>query len=123
MRLRPPRSTRTDTLFPDTTLFRSAVQVRGRAAFDRLRERVADVAAVALARVVGVLPVPRPPRVLDRSEEHTSELQSLMRISYAVFCLTTKQQTYNTAPTHNHTFNLVLQQFLTRILCTYSHHT
>src|SRR3546814_16618237 len=65
MRLRPPRSTRTDTLFPDTTLFRSAVQARGRAAFDRLRERVADVAAVALARVVGVLPVPRPPRVLD----------------------------------------------------------
>src|SRR3546814_3516954 len=45
-------------------LFRS-VQARGRAAVDRLRERVADVAAVALARVVGVLPVPRPPRVLD----------------------------------------------------------
>src|SRR5690606_29559848 len=44
---------------------RGAVAARGRAAFDRLRERVADVAAVALARVVGVLAVPRPPCVLD----------------------------------------------------------
>src|SRR3546814_3767385 len=86
---------------------RRAVQARGRAAprlrggrLDCLRERIADVAAVALSRVVGVLAVPRPPCVLDagadpvgvghdlvRSEEHTSELQSLMRTSYSVLCL------------------------------------
>src|SRR3546814_12375328 len=78
---RPPRSTRTDTLFPYTTLFRSALQ--------RLRS------AVGLAQ----------PAHLDcafahgtdcsaaRSEEHTSELQSLMRISYAVFCLKKKHYT------------------------------
>src|SRR3546814_3360103 len=101
---RPPRSTRTDTLFPYTTLFRS----RG-----------------------GGRPVPRPPHPVrraqlcrpcardgrrharaallfrqarrccrDRSEEHTSELQSLMRISYAVFCLKKKnKQTTNTTLT------------------------
>src|SRR3546814_4857900 len=93
---RPPRSTRTDTLFPYTTLFRSVVDVRrlGRrqmARNDRRRRRrrrggivelkgprrrcgnLGRAAALATAR--------------GRSEEHTSELQSLMRISYAVFCL------------------------------------
>src|SRR3546814_953968 len=70
---RPPRSTRTDTLFPYTTLFRSAPAGRGR------NGRAAAAAA-------------RPDRTADRgrSEEHTSELQSLMRISYAVFCLKKK---------------------------------
>src|SRR3546814_11643088 len=68
---RPPRSTRTDTLFPYTTLFRSRggdadLQRRGRGAARR-RQRA------------------------GRSEEHTSELQSLMRISYAVFCLKKKK--------------------------------
>src|SRR3546814_7435809 len=77
MRRRPPRSTRTDTLFPYTTLFRSRRPCRPAAARaascpGRPRERQ----AVA-------------PRH-HRSEEHTSELQSLMRISYAVFCLKTK---------------------------------
>src|SRR3546814_3475163 len=68
---RPPRSTRTDTLFPYTTLFRSRVRAR----WDPARRR----ARAAYGRGV-------------RSEEHTSELQSLMRISYAVFCLKKKKQ-------------------------------
>src|SRR3546814_16583761 len=69
---RPPRSTRTDTLFPYTTLFRS-----DRFRVGRARRRHPDLGrAVAAARL--------------RSEEHTSELQSLMRISYAVFCLKKK---------------------------------
>src|SRR3546814_20220034 len=82
---RPPRSTRTDTLFPYTTLFRSGYRAgsRGRRASARRR------------RARPPAPRPRPrgrgssgrcPRG-RRSEEHTSELQSLMRISYAVFCL------------------------------------
>src|SRR3546814_2840492 len=79
---RPPRSTRTDTLFPYTTLFRSSV-------FDLVR-RLAP-------RVCKLKQSPRHiqasdswSRDLGRSEEHTSELQSLMRISYAVFCLKKK---------------------------------
>src|SRR3546814_2081368 len=80
---RPPRSTRTDTLFPYTTLFRS------RAAF---RERGGARSLDAAGR-----PDPRREhRALARgpyrSEEHTSELQSLMRISYAVFCLKKKKK-------------------------------
>src|SRR3546814_1268173 len=70
---RPPRSTRTDTLFPYTTLFRSP-RSRPGAARDL---PPADRAVRAAAR--------------SRSEEHTSELQSLMRISYAVFCLKKKK--------------------------------
>src|SRR3546814_16627964 len=79
---RPPRSTRTDTLFPYTTLFRSEghhVQPR--------QELPAPVRYV--------FGVPSPPRRrlgAGRSEEHTSELQSLMRISYAVFCLKKKKK-------------------------------
>src|SRR3546814_2946690 len=101
---RPPRSTRTDTLFPYTTLFRSG------------RRLVADGDEHALYRQLAQLPgldvlqphagngrrrapaqylvEDRIPDHLDlRSEEHTSELQSLMRISYAVFCL--KKKTHN----------------------------
>src|SRR3546814_3933296 len=72
---RPPRSTRTDTLFPYTTLFRSADQSRAR----RRRWRPEW---------------PWRSRRSSRSEEHTSELQSLMRTSYAVFCLKKKPITY-----------------------------
>src|SRR3546814_17176628 len=71
----PPRSTRTDTLFPYTTLFRS--------------DLVADHVAVFI-HAVGVNSDTRTVAA-DRSEEHTSELQSLMRISYAVFCLKKKR--------------------------------
>src|SRR3546814_5093162 len=78
---RPPRSTRTDTLFPYTTLFRSArgAAIAGvsRAAKALFAERAAGSGG---CRAGGL-----------RSEEHTSELQSLMRISYAVFCLKKKK--------------------------------
>src|SRR3546814_9749472 len=88
---RPPRSTRTDTLFPYTTLFRSCVQSRVRA--DERWLCAADRPAGARAEEDdGHLC--RPHR---RSEEHTSELQSLMRISYAVFCLKKKNQKSNTS--------------------------
>src|SRR3546814_6490322 len=91
---RPPRSTRTDTLFPYTTLFRSCGPLRqSRRALELKRvgggllvqtpdERCLD--EVALRIVSRRQP---DPAEMARSEEHTSELQSLMRISYAVFCL------------------------------------
>src|SRR3546814_12305464 len=81
---RPPISTRTDTLFPYTTLVRSSKALR-------LRERVPT-----LQTLLRVAPHTEPladrPALPDRSEEHTSELQSLMRISYAVFCLKKKKK-------------------------------
>src|SRR3546814_6042947 len=82
---RPPRSTRTDTLFPYTTLFRSAM-TRKYFGTDGIRGRVGEQPINAEFMLK-----------LGRSEEHTSELQSLMRISYAVFCLkkkTTKKKEY-----------------------------
>src|SRR3546814_3190042 len=97
---RPPRSTRTDTLFPYTTLFRSDLH--------RLLERLAGVdehvVACFHASVVerarhddaAVAAIAAAHGGHRRSEEHTSELQSLMRISYAVFCL--KKKTNNTEP-------------------------
>src|SRR3546814_3846154 len=92
---RPPRSTRTDTLFPYTTLFRSldfphSIHVPG-----------AGVQGPSMAfyrgdaqSSLGIHAAHSPPRGFHsaRSEEHTSELQSLMRISYAVFCLKKKKQ-------------------------------
>src|SRR3546814_5856118 len=96
---RPPRSTRTDTLFPYTTLFRSdaaagrqafgqhapALTGHRRAADDRVdrHEHVATDDRAVHERRTRI--------VAARSEEHTSELQSLMRISYAVFCLKKKK--------------------------------
>src|SRR3546814_5428418 len=78
---RPPRSTRTDTLFPYTTLFRSALALSS--------EAFTCAAVIGEgAPLPGASPVP--PAFSSRSEEHTSELQSLMRISYAVFCLKKK---------------------------------
>src|SRR3546814_9606604 len=82
---RPPRSTRTDTLFPYTTLFRSTQAARSNLASvnyhfgskDALYTAVFERRLAELRR--------------ERSEEHTSELQSLMRISYAVFCLKKKK--------------------------------
>src|SRR3546814_4453757 len=124
MRRRPPRSTRTDTLFPYTTLFRSprdfalqpAPQGRGcgQAATHRpqgagwRREAFLAVAAAGLplrhpsgddrqrvsglGRQEGLVEVGSGHAQCARSEEHTSELQSLMRISYAVFCLKKKKK-------------------------------
>src|SRR3546814_10560667 len=83
---RPPRSTRTDTLFPYTTLFRSGAGVRRHP-----RQRRPPVRTGLLAPA----PSPKGDRgsaSAGRSEEHTSELQSLMRISYAVFCLKKKKK-------------------------------
>src|SRR3546814_945786 len=81
---RPPRSTRTDTLFPYTTLFRSSLAV-----FD-------DVPACHTWAHPVEFPIHRGAPRDGRSEEHTSELQSLMRISYAVFCLKKKTKTHQT---------------------------
>src|SRR3546814_3117548 len=108
---RPPRSTRTDTLFPYTTLFRSLVRlvswaVAGvapdimgigpapatEAALERAGLTLSDIDLIELneAFAAQTLAVMR-----ERSEEHTSELQSLMRISYAVFCLKKKKTKAN----------------------------
>src|SRR3546814_9743100 len=94
---RPPRSTRTDTLFPYTTLFRSNVagRVRDGPAADHARTRPllppswrSHPSEYLTCRcVAGRLPTRDGSARSWRSEEHTSELQSLMRISYAVFCL------------------------------------
>src|SRR3546814_7295555 len=98
MRRRPPRSTRTDTLFPYTTLFRSPFSADSRMPFstDGIYSRGMLPPLISSRKV---MPAPRSPGATltltrpnwpeppDRSEEHTSELQSLMRISYAVFCL------------------------------------
>src|SRR3546814_19298550 len=85
----PPRSTRPDTLFPYTTLIRSAV-VR-LVLDDGLGEKGGQSGGVdRFAEQVGPLVVHHDRAEQPRSEEHTSELQSLMRISYAVFCLKQK---------------------------------
>src|SRR3546814_8022291 len=121
---RPPRSTRTDTLFPYTTLFRSmavhvtdkATQIaviEGRNLIEHYVSRPSDDVSqihgnIYLGKVQNVLPgmeaafvdIATPKNAVlyrgdvqyDRSEEHTSELQSLMRISYAVFCLKQKNK-------------------------------
>src|SRR3546814_6241686 len=112
---RPPRSTRTDTLFPYTTLFRSVVEERTVGpdqGADSIRKGIlaSVIATVAvlgfmivtygrfglyanIALVINIF-------LIVRSEEHTSELQSLMRISYAVFCLKNKKIQQRTLNTH-----------------------
>src|SRR3546814_3729578 len=118
---RPPRSTRTDTLVPDTTLFRSAISRSrrapgaGRHGLDREGKSDPGAAPAEARSMARDRPPPDRPRLpavdlqqgssghrggqvrRSRSEEHTSELQSLMRISYAVFCLKKK--------TNHHTEN------------------
>src|SRR3546814_5867356 len=110
---RPPRSTRTDTLFPYTTLFRSTGHAQAdaapcgqgitrRATQASLHRQAGSARSIRAVRAIGRAPVgPAQPRAAGsalRSEEHTSELQSLMRISYAVFCLkkTTRIHQYTT---------------------------
>src|SRR3546814_9030497 len=116
---RPPVSTRTDTLFPYTTLFRSGPPAR----FRPLRSRPRDHHGHLQRRLVGQLglradvpggaaphgegaeahraaAVGRHCRTRRRSEEHTSELQSLMRISYAVFCLKKKKKNIKNTTTN-----------------------
>src|SRR3546814_5561454 len=105
---RPPRSTRTDTLFPSTTLFRSRQGVLREAGAAVARSGVQELAADAPVEAdaagdvvhVGADLLAEIGDLVDkgdlRSEEHTSELQSLMRISYAVFCLKKKRNQTNT---------------------------
>src|SRR3546814_6069628 len=109
---RPPRSTRTDTLFPYTTLFRSHPPAYLIGADDQanggLSIRLEAHLSTAAMREAGDDPVKivgTDARYLywTRSEEHTSELQSLMRISYAVFCLKKKTNTERPYHTHNNT--------------------
>src|SRR3546814_7870169 len=102
---RPPRSTRTDTLFPYTTLFRSLLPTisrllstgQDRQAMDTQNRGIELALFLTLPATVAFITVAEPiVRGLFqygrfRSEEHTSELQSLMRISYAVFCLKKKK--------------------------------
>src|SRR3546814_15112829 len=96
---RPPRSTRTDTLFPYTTLFRSAAPAGGQTVFVKGAPEQLLAMCAAEATEAGPQPVDhdywnariaRTASEGERSEEHTSGLQSLMRISYAVFCLKKK---------------------------------
>src|SRR3546814_6457761 len=122
MRRRPPRSTRTDNLFPSTTLFRSRTCLSRHASLSRQRHpsRAKSSAGRCTAWCTGKVgyqrwegspararawwrdeppPSGRDPEIrssalLLRSEEHTSELQSLMRISYAVFCLKKKKSAH-----------------------------
>src|SRR3546814_6784000 len=97
---RPPRSTRTDTLFPYTTLFRSAALLRARVPLGlvprpgRRRAQSSGRPAPDAVRHGGRARRASHQGRQHRSEEHTSELQSLMRISYAVFCLKKKKNTH-----------------------------
>src|SRR3546814_6653338 len=121
MKHRPPRATRTDTPFPDTTLFRSHRDDTG----GTQAQQTLDPAALYQAQMAmrdglpqATTPTPLNPnafadmverhlkqmatdRGAARSDEHTSELQSLMRISYAVFCLKKKTKNTPTYNTHN----------------------
>src|SRR3546814_6618474 len=121
MKRRPPRSTRTDTLFPYTTLFRSHRQVKY---LNNVIEADHGKLKILIKPVRGFKSIPtayatikgfevmralrkgqaRPwclqPGASLRSEEHTSEVQSLMRISYAVFCLKKKKETHPKTKTH-----------------------
>src|SRR3546814_6554768 len=104
---RPPRSTLTDTLFPYTTLFRSASMITaiGRRFKDVPKKHRDRLVALGKAAVepLGDITLDTAARTLafDRSEEHTSELQSLMRISYAVFCLKKKKYQQHTTQRNN----------------------
>src|SRR3546814_3854800 len=101
---RPPRSTRTDTLFPYTTLFRSK-RWRRRLSSCWRRTRPASRSCARRTRwAIAARAPPRSRRCSSRSEEHTSELQSLMRISYAVFCFKKKKRKKTTIE-HTQTAN------------------
>src|SRR3546814_3515430 len=123
MRRRPPRATRTATLFPYTTLVRSERAVRQSTELTdallllsrRERQGPHDGETTDVAQLVEqIVDMNRPHlinkpitvRIEHRSEEHTSELQSLMRISYAVFCLKKKNNhTKNIKQTNQYTYN------------------
>src|SRR3546814_971517 len=119
---RPPRSTRTDTLFPYTTLFRSTLVARARNGnrTNAPRPKVKPIGALEQKRSSGEgssAEALNPSAGISRSEEHTSELQSLMRISYAVFCLK-KNKTTN--PKRN---NLKTQTSRLKLRTTFKYKT
>src|SRR3546814_3242999 len=115
----PPRSTRTDTLFPYTTLFRSRQLTKSLYVSPQISvDQVAEAKALGVTVIINNRPDDEEPgqtngaeiEAAARSEEHTSELQSLMRISYAVFCLKKKKRperkttnTNTSSDTHNST--------------------
>src|SRR3546814_2750176 len=100
---RPPRSTRTDTLFPYTTLFRSRHVVVPTEVVTDMRYRDLDGMMDKIPGDYSLLAFGRNHDRAMRSEEHTSELQSLMRISYAVFCLKTKKTPTTYRQSNNNT--------------------
>src|SRR3546814_9460066 len=108
---RPPRSTRTDTLCPYTTLFRSCPSSTPPHSYLSVNAQLIEKYLVTHFCVAKELrpanhfhvktDIPKP----SRSEEHTSELQSLMRISYAVFCLNKKKRSYTKLVNHHYINN------------------
>src|SRR3546814_9912837 len=111
---RPPRSTRTDTLFPYTTLFRSLMEGATPEQIDRVHVDFGmTMGPFQMSDLAGV--------DIGRSEEHTSELQSLMRISYAVFCLKKKNKP-TTKPRNTHLYtddrNSPEIEAINKITCT-----
>src|SRR3546814_7706462 len=111
---RPPRSTRTDTLFPYTTLFRSKRHEHARSmgahilVLDEIQTHAEGDSTQAVQQCIQLRQKHPSLRQsgrriveIERSEEHTSELQSLMRTSYAVFCLKKKKITNNTQTNHH----------------------
>src|SRR3546814_8950422 len=117
---RPPRSTRTDTLFPYTTLFRSVRQL------PQMPSEHEKLTLILCSRRVSRMVLPGATMRI-RSEEHTSELQSLMRTSYAVFCLKKKNQpqiqftSYTSKLTQTHTAP-TNHMYPTYTLHTYKNH-
>src|SRR3546814_7266646 len=99
---RPPRSTRTDTLFPYTTLFRSPAPAAPTAVPAARARRRCPRGRTGPGRCTNRRTASSSPPIRARSEEHTSELQSLMRISYAVFCLKKKKQKRHTTHITHH---------------------
>src|SRR3546814_4703532 len=106
---RPPRSTRTDTLFPYTTLFRSTkfLEIIKILLSSRRPAGGADCGSNCRTRKKNQKNPASPPNA--RSEEHTSELQSLMRISYAVFCLKKKKKKKTNRKTLHQTQNTIVK--------------
>src|SRR3546814_7891951 len=105
---RPPRSTRTDTLFPYTTLFRSSSTRKSASGRWRRPSAGSSAAASSCCRSSTTTPP-----ASARSEEHTSELQSLMRISYAVFCLKKNKHIHKleqSTAQHNATYTVAIQR-------------